>query len=264
VRIEDRGSGTPIVFIPGLQGRWEYMRRAIGALAESNRVITFSLADEPSAAFPFDRSNGFDSYVRQVEAALDRCGVTRAAICGVSFGGLIALRFAARHPERTAALILVSSPGPGWHLKPLHERYSRHPWLYAPLFFAGMPQRLRAEFGAAFPNLGDRLRFQCEQVATFLRAPLLPSRMGYRARLIAHVDIVDEAGKVAAPTLVVTGEPGLDHVVHGDTASHYPALISGARVARLPRTGHLGCLTRPREFARMVDTFLREQRHAAA
>ena len=35
------------------------------------RVITFSLADEPTSGAPFDDQFGFDCYVRQVSDALD-------------------------------------------------------------------------------------------------------------------------------------------------------------------------------------------------
>ena len=41
----DRGSGPPLVLIPGLQGRWEYLRPAVDALSASFRVLTFSLDD---------------------------------------------------------------------------------------------------------------------------------------------------------------------------------------------------------------------------
>ena len=108
MQIIDRGSGTPVVVIPGLQGRWEYVRASIDALADTCRPITFSLCDEPSAGARYDRENGLDSYVAQVEAALDTLGIQKAIVCGISFGGIIALRFAARHPERTSGLVLVS------------------------------------------------------------------------------------------------------------------------------------------------------------
>src|SRR4030095_13733971 len=103
MKIVDRGGGTPIVVIPGVQGRWEWMKPAIAALAGRCRVITFSLADEPSCGGTFDEHQGFWSYVDQVRDALESAGVTRAAICGVSYGGLIAAAFAARHPERTSS-----------------------------------------------------------------------------------------------------------------------------------------------------------------
>src|SRR5688572_19330669 len=61
VKIIDHGGGTPIVVIPGAQGRWEWMKPAIDALARRCRVITFSLADEPTCGAPFDPHDGFSS-----------------------------------------------------------------------------------------------------------------------------------------------------------------------------------------------------------
>src|SRR5882724_7284916 len=112
MHILQHGSGAPLVLIPGIQGRWEYMRPAVESLSRWFRVITFPLGDEPSACFAFDASRRFDNYVAHVRAVLEESGVNRAIICGVSFGGLVALRFAAEYPERTASLILVSTPGP--------------------------------------------------------------------------------------------------------------------------------------------------------
>ena len=97
LNIIDRGTGTPIVVIPGIQGRWEWMGPAIDALAARCRVITFSLADEPTSGAVFDERRGFWSYVDQISDALDAAGLDRAAICGVSYGGMIAAAFAARH-----------------------------------------------------------------------------------------------------------------------------------------------------------------------
>src|SRR5437899_5150922 len=98
LKIFDEGSGPPIVMIPGVQGRWEWMRPALRALAARCRVISYSLG----------AAKTFDDLVAQVDNALDDRGVRAAAICGVSFGGLIAMKFAATRPERTTALIVVS------------------------------------------------------------------------------------------------------------------------------------------------------------
>ena len=87
MKIIDRGGGTAIVVIPGVQGRWEWMKPAIDTLAQRCRVITFSLADEPTCGGAFDETAGIGSYVDQVRDALDMAGVQRAAICGVSYGG---------------------------------------------------------------------------------------------------------------------------------------------------------------------------------
>ena len=54
MKLIDVGSGPPLVMIPGIQGRWEWMKPAVDALARRCRVITFSLADESSSGGRFD------------------------------------------------------------------------------------------------------------------------------------------------------------------------------------------------------------------
>jgi pimeloyl-ACP methyl ester carboxylesterase len=262
--IVERGHGTPLVFLCGVQGRWEYARPTIDALASDFRVITFALCDEPSARYPFDRARAIDSYTAQVEAALDRAGVTRAVVCGVSFGGVIALRFAAARPDRVSALVLASTPGPGFHLRPRHELYTRLPWAFGPVFLAESPWRLRREIRAALPDRRARRSFRLSIARTFFTAPLSMSRMAARARLIETFDVDRDCARVTAPTLVLTGEPALDHVVPVSGSSELARRITGARAAVLERSGHMGSITRPHAFAALVRDFVAGHRHAAA
>lgn len=254
----DRGHGAPLVVIPGIQGRWEYLRPAVDALAEHFRVLTFSLSGERRSGRRYDRARGFDDFVDQVDAVLDDRGLASAIICGVSFGGLIALRYAAARPQRASALVLVSTPGPGWHLKRRHEIYARLPWVFGPLFLAEMPWRMREELRASFPDVTARRQFGRAQVRTFLQAPVSLSRMAARARLIANADASRECQAVTCPTLVVTGEPSLDHVIATRGASPYGSLIRKARTIVMPETGHLGLVTKPSVFAAHVKAFTDE------
>jgi 3-oxoadipate enol-lactonase len=256
----DRGSGTPLVLVPGIQGRWEYMRPAVDTLARSFRVITFALSGEPAARHAFDPSLGLDNYVAQLAAALDQVRLDRAVICGVSFGGLVALRFAAEHAERTEALVLASTPAPLFRLRKRHEIYTRLPWILGPLFFAETPVRLRRETVAAFPDPRARRAFARAALRTLVEAPVSASRMARRARLLANIDLRADCARVTAPTLVVTGEAVLDYVVPVAGTSEYVRLIPNARAAVLERTGHLGTITRPDAFATMVAAFVQEVR----
>jgi pimeloyl-ACP methyl ester carboxylesterase len=264
VQIVDKGSGTPLVLIPPLQGRWEYMSGTVDALARSFRVITFSLCGERGSGVAFDPSRGLGNYVSQALSALDRSGIDRAIVCGVSFGGVVALRFAVEYADRTAALILASTPGPRFHLRRRHEIYARAPFLFGPLFFVELPRRVRPEFRAALPDPKERRRFALRQVRTFFRAPISLRKMGIRARMISALDLGDLCGRVAAPTLIVTGERELDFVVPVQGSTDYVRLIPGARSAVLERTGHHGTITKPDSFAKIVREFADEHRHAAA
>jgi 3-oxoadipate enol-lactonase len=253
VDIIDRGSGPPLVLIPGLQGRWEYLRPAVDALSAFFRVLTFSLdADD------------FDGYARQVVAVLSEKGIERATICGVSFGGLIAVRFAARHPALCAALVLASTPRPALRLRRRHQVYVRAPWIFGPVFLAETPWRLRPEIRAAIPDGRARRLFSLAAVRTLVSAPVSLSRMAARARLISTADVGPDCERIAAPTLIVTGERDLDHVVPVEGSAEYLRLIPHARAVVLARTGHLGSITRPDAFAALVREFIEGQRNAAA
>lgn len=256
MQIIERGSGDAVVVIPGIQGRWEYQQAAIEALAASFRVFTFSLSDEPSAQAEHDADRALDSFVAQTSHVLDQAGIARAVICGISFGGVVALRFAARHPERTAALILVSTPGPVWSLRPRHDVYARRPRLFGPLFLLETPFRVRREIAMAIPSITKRLRFSLMQLRTVVRTPVSLPRIAARARLLGAGARAQECAEVTAPTLIIHGDPRLDHVVDVEGTSTYARLIRGARIAVLEGTGHLGCITRPTEFAQVVRSFV--------
>lgn len=254
MRLIDTGTGTPLVLVPGIQGRWEYMRPAVDALSAHFRVLTCSLDDAPS----------LETHAAQIAALLDRSGVERAVICGVSFGGMVALQFAASYPERTAFLILASTPAPVFRLRKRHEIYARLPWVFGPLFLAEVPWRLRREIAAALPDRRARRRFRLDALRTFASARLSFSRMAARARLMTAVDLRPVCAKVSARTLIVTGERLLDFVVPVDGSSMYAKLIPNARAVVLERTGHLGSITRPEAFASVIKQFVDHERHAAA
>jgi pimeloyl-ACP methyl ester carboxylesterase len=253
VELIDRGSGPCLVLVPGLQGRWEYMRPTVDALSQSFRVLTFSLG-----------SGDLNSYADDVAAAMTAARVERAAICGVSFGGLIAVRFAARYPSRCEALILASTPKPALQLRRRHEVYLRAPWAFGPIFLAETPLRLRQEICTAIPDRGARRRFSFRAMRTAIAAPVSLSQMAQRARMATAEDVSPDCARITAPTLVVTGEPHLDYIVPVDGTSEYLNLIPNARGAVLERTGHIGSITRPDAFAALIRDFIKGLRHAAA
>ena len=245
------------MLIPGLQGRWEYLRPAVDALSQWFRVLTFSLDDVRGGP-------SLDAYADQVADVLAQARVERAVICGVSFGGLIAVRFAARHPAKCDSLILASTPKPKLRLRPRHQLYLRAPWIFGPIFLAETPFRLRPEIRVAIPEAKARRRFWFGQLRTAIGAPVNLSRVAARARMIAGEDVTADSRRITSPTLVITGEPHLDHVVPVEGSSEYLRLIPHVSGTVLERTGHLGSITRPEAFASIVHAFTEGHRHAAA
>jgi pimeloyl-ACP methyl ester carboxylesterase len=257
MNIVDRGSGVPIVVIPGVQGRWEWMQPGIDALAERGRVITFSLADEPSSHARFDEALGFWNYVEQVRDALDARGLDRASVCGVSFGGPIAAAFAARYPARVSSLILVSALPPSWRPDRRALFYLRFPWLLAPVFCLGAAG-LYGEIAAASDTWWNGIAAACRAGTNVLRHMFHPGRMARRVHLLTSVRIDTELARVKVPTLVVTGEESLERVISPRATREYAAIWPHARVETLARTGHLGMITRPRDFAALIARFVSE------
>jgi pimeloyl-ACP methyl ester carboxylesterase len=249
----DVGSGPPLVLIPGIQGRWEWMRPTIDALAKEWRVVACSLPGEPDSGL--DGNGDFDSFVGYLDGVLDAAGIQRAVLCGVSFGGLIALRYAARRPERVRALILVSTPGPRWRPNAVLARYMKWPTLSSPLFFCGGIRRFWPELRVTHPDLRVRLRFCAAALSRVVTAPAVPSRMSRRARLAAAERFESDCALVTAPTLVVTGERDLDRVVRHDETLEYVTLIDGARFQLFDGTGHLGSVSAPERFVALVSRF---------
>jgi len=264
MNIIDRGSGEPLVVIPGIQGRWEWMKPGIDALARRTRVITFSLADEPSSGAGFDDSAGFWSYVDQIRNALDQSGIDKAAICGVSYGGLIAGAFAARFPGRVTSLILVSALPPSWRPDARVSFFLRSPWLLSPLFCLGSV-RLYREFAAAEDTWWSGVTSAWRAGVNVLLHMFHPGRMARRVHLVSSIfspgRIDTELGYVKVPTMIVTGEESLERVVSPRITREYLAIWPHARVETLARTGHLGMITRPDEFAQLVSAFV--SAHAA-
>ena len=252
----DVGSGPALVLIPGIQGRWEWMWPAVDALERHCRVISFSLAERRRDGRRVDATRGFDDYLEQIDAVMSRAGLADAAVCGVSFGGLVALHWAARRPERTRALVLVSTPSPDWKPAARVDWYLRAPRLLSPVFAAQTPFRLGPEIWHAIDGVGDRLAFTGRHLARVALSPFSPAGMAQRVRQMSMVDFEADCRRVTAPTLVLTGEPGLDRVVPVAGTRSYTDRIAGARHATLERTGHIGLVTRPDRFAAMVGPFV--------
>jgi pimeloyl-ACP methyl ester carboxylesterase len=225
----EHGHGAPIVLVPGLPGPWRFIAPAVHAAASHHRVLTMSLGPECT----------LDSDVERIRVALDERRIDKATVCGISLGGLVALRFAATYPSRTQALVLVSTPGPGATLSARYRLYARWPRLLGVLFLLETPYQLRHELGWSL------LKMLWGQPVSF-------AKIAKRARLIESTDIAADCARVQAPTIVVTGEAAFDHVVPVESTLRFLDAIPGARHIEMKGTGHLGSVTHAQEFARIV------------
>ena len=209
----DRGQGPALVVVQGLHGRWEWMKPALIELAGRCRTISYSLSGDIGSGERPDPDQGFENYLRQLDTILDVAGLARVALCGVSFGGFVALRYAATRPERVTSLVLASAPAPGWKPNSQQARWIANPWVSAPAFVATAPMRVWPEVRATFPTWSSRLGFFVRQGLRTALAPMIPSLMAERIRLAQQTDFAADCSRIRVPTLILTGEEPLDRVV---------------------------------------------------
>ena len=98
---EETGSGTPIVFVHEFAGdcrAWEQQMRYFG---RRYRCVAFNARGYPPSDVPEDPdAYGQARAADDVAAVLDRFGIERAHIVGLSMGGFATIHFGLRHPDR--------------------------------------------------------------------------------------------------------------------------------------------------------------------
>ncbi len=254
-RLIQFGQGPPIVVVPGIQGRHEWQLPTVAALAALGRVTTFSLSDEPTSEFAWTEAAGFENYLAQLDEVRRDVGAEPPVLVGISYGGLIAAEYAARHPDAVAGLVLASAPPPGWTLPARAQRYLTAPRLTAGAFWLGAPARMYPELRAAFPAGRDLLHFVVDHGWRIAGAPASSARMVRRLQWLARARFSTDR-PIPVPALLVTGEAALERVVPPEDTLRYLQWLPHARVATMARTGHSGTVTRAGDFAALVADFM--------
>ena len=219
----------------------------IHALARRHRVLSFSLTDLPRG------DDSFDAWARMIDDVLDRRGIERAVVVGVSFGGLVAMHYAAVRPSRASSLVVASTPSPRWKPDPRTAFYMRWPRVVMPLLAARSVVRLMPEILTARSTWRTRLALAGGYAWRAIRYPLAATRMVRWVHAWLAVDLEAECRRVIAPTTLITGDHALERVVPIQSTLEIARLIPHARLVSFPGTGHIGCVTRPDRFADLID-----------
>ena len=188
-------------------------------------------------------------HLADIVAYLDARGIARAAIVGVSFGGVLAVELAARHPERVAAVVAYEPP-------------------YGPL----ADEATRAAFQALAGATADAHRTggPADAAETFLRAVAGDAawdRLSERSRAFlaregdgAAADAAltgarpESLASIVAPVTVLTGSAS--EPFYGPIADALASRIPGARRGTLDGLGHPSPITQPAPVAAAVRAAL--------
>lgn len=207
VRI-DEGEGPVIVLLHGINSNADDLRPLIDRLGSGYRVIAPDLLGFGESPKPLDIDYSTDDNVQVLDATLNDLGVTnRFLLFGYSLGGVIAVHYAATHPERLRRLFLLSTP---FYLPP--EAYSKRGFglQYAQAMIFTWIWKVvgrQKERDTPFYELATgKLKAQAEE---FMRAGDISQHWDIMARTlentISRATIVDDLPKLTMPTVFALG-----------------------------------------------------------
>jgi pimeloyl-ACP methyl ester carboxylesterase/DNA-binding CsgD family transcriptional regulator len=190
-----RGEGQPVVFLPlglnHIQLAWRHDVRISGWLEQLSRrfrLVQYDSRGEGMSSRGLPPAHTMLDYETDLETVIDRLGLDRVVLVGYFYSAHVAIRYAVKHPERVAALVLVSSSVSmeEWPLDSLvglaEKNWDAMLYNWVP---ASVTPEERAELMAFFKE-------------TRTQADWLVSARAFSA---SHVD--DVVGKVAVPALVL-------------------------------------------------------------
>jgi pimeloyl-ACP methyl ester carboxylesterase len=241
------GNGPPLVLVPGLAGGFELLGPLARLLARRFRVISYQLRGEDDC-FALRRRFGLQDLVADLAEFLDWHGLERPAVLGVSFGGVLALEFAARFPQRLDRLIIQGAGARferGLLQRVAGAVLSRYP---LPADNPFVNQFFNLLFGKR-QRPGPLFEFvtrQCWQTDQ--------SVMAHRFHLVEHFDLRPRLHRIDAPALVLAGDRDL--LVSEQSLRDLCQGIARARLVRLDGCGHLAFVTQPYRVAEEAQRFL--------
>lgn len=243
----ERGEGRPLLLLHGMGSvLQDFTSSLLDDFAREYRVVAF---DRPGYGYSERPRRMYWTPTRQarlIHMAVTRLGLDPPIVLGHSWGTLVALAYALRYPQQTAAIVLLGGylfPQPlpaleaiGIFRVPLLGALLRNtvmpiasrfvlPRLLRDVAFAPnpIPERFAREFPLELSYRPTQIRAQAEE-ALMLRPAT--------AALSPHY------GEVAVPTVVMAGES--DRVVNArDHAIRLHRMIRHSVTRLLPRTGHM-------------------------
>lgn len=251
--IEDTGGNRPpVVFAHGLLYNCRMWDAQVPELRGRFRCISYDHRGQGQSEVT---ASGYDmDSVAEDGAALIRTlGVAPVHFVGLSMGGFVGLRIAARHPELLRSLVLLDTsadPEPPENLPRYRMLAFIARWLGQRLVAGPV---LKIMHGASMR--ADPARAQ--ELATW-RARLIASNRIGEVRAVRGVlerqGVRDELGKIAVPTLVMVGEE--DTAAVPAKAEFLARAIRGATLVRIPRAGHMSPIDNPAFVTEQLARFL--------
>ena len=256
------GSGPPLVkaanWLSHLEFDWNspVWRHWIRELSRDHTLVRYDergcgLSDWAAEEF------SLDAWVSDLEAVVDRLGLERFPLLGISQGGAIAIAYASRHPERVSRLILYGSYSRGRGHRNLSQREREEREVMLRMISVGWGQD-HAAFRQVFTSLFIP-GASPEQVHWFnelQRVSATPENAARIVKTFDDLDVRELTPRLDLPTLVLhaTGDLRIP-VAEGRLLA---SLIPGARFVPLESSNHILLESEPawHGFLREARSFL--------
>jgi pimeloyl-ACP methyl ester carboxylesterase len=249
------GPGPAVVFSHGILWSGRMFDAQVAALRRRYRCITYDhrgQGQSPSSPTAYDMEMLADDGGDLVE----RLGAAPCHFVGLSMGGFVGLRLAARRPALIRTLTLIASAAdpeprlniPKYRALALLARAAGFGPLIRPV--------MRIMFGSAALRDPDRAAERAAW-ADELRALDVPRVERALDSVVGRRAVFDELGRIRAPTLVLHGED--DRAIVPPRARRTAAAIPGAELVMLPRAGHTASREEPAAVTRELAQFFETQ-----
>ena len=244
------GSGKRIlVMLPGLGDSLRSMKGAALPMALMYRCFA-----KDFTVYAFSRKENLPSgyttreMARDQAEAMEKLGIDRADIFGVSMGGMIAQYLAIDHPEKVGKLILaVTSSKPNPVLEASIKEWTS--LAQEGDHTAFMESNLRRIYSEGYYR---KNRWMLPILGKFTK-PDSYDRFYIQAQACLTHNAYDGLAAIKAPTLVVGGEK--DAALGGYASKEIAAAIPNAKLQMYPQWGH-GLYEEAGDFNNMIQTFL--------
>lgn len=251
---EDTGPGSTgetIAFSHGLLWSTELFARQIEALRGRYRCIAWDHRGQGKSAADHRAHIGMELVWHDAMLLLEALGVGPVHFCGLSMGGFVGMRMAARRPDLVRSLMLLETSADE---EPI-ENVGRYRLLNRIVRLVGAwPVRDRVAqimFGETF--LAERSRHT--ELRRFLEI-MTRRRDIWRAvnGVVDRAPVAAELPRITAPTLIVVGDE--DVATPRAKAEHIARAIPHARLVTIPRAGHSSSVEEPAAVTAALEAFL--------
>ena len=252
--LESGPSGAPpICFLHGGAAHAHWFDAVTPAFSDRFHVVSLDQRGHGESAWAEPPAYGTEDFTGDLVGLMDVLGWARMIVVGHSMGGHNAMTFAAWHPERVTALVIVDSrPAiPAERLTVMHARGRRIPRVHPSEDVAVQSFRLLPR-----ETVADRAL-----LAHVARAGLMRRDGGWAWRFdpATHgarqpVDAWPLLPRITAPTLITRA--ALSPVLTQDMAERLRGSVPRASLVTIPGAYHHLTLDRPAEFSAALSTFL--------